>query len=79
MVLPSEGIQATPTALFNFGATPFPTLAAPTSLPTTPGTTHRDANAYSNRTYGNKYTDPDEYKSTRYRGERRFRSDRYGQ
>lgn len=37
MVLPSEGIQATPTALFNFGASPFPTLVAPTSLPTTPG------------------------------------------
>jgi hypothetical protein len=37
IIYPAEGIQATPTALFNFGASPFPTLAAPTSLPTTPG------------------------------------------
>jgi hypothetical protein len=37
MIYPTGGTQATPTALFNFGASPFPTLAAPTSLPTTPG------------------------------------------
>jgi len=36
IVYPSEGIQATPTALFNFGASPFPTLAVPTSFPTIP-------------------------------------------
>ncbi len=36
IILPSIATQATPTALFNFGASPFPTLAAPTSLPTTP-------------------------------------------
>jgi lamin tail-like protein len=36
MVYPSAGIQATPTALFDFGSSPFPTLVAPTALPTTP-------------------------------------------
>lgn len=34
--LTSTGTQATPTALFGFGSTPFPTLVAPTALPTTP-------------------------------------------
>jgi len=36
-VLPSAGIGPTPTALFNFGSmtfTPFPTLSAPSALPT---------------------------------------------
>ncbi len=37
VVYPSAAIQATPTALFNFGSTPFPTLVAPTPLPTTLG------------------------------------------
>lgn len=37
-VLPTAaGTQPTPTALFGFGSTPFPTLAAPSALPTTPG------------------------------------------
>lgn len=36
-ILPtSNGIQATPTPLFNFGSTVFPTLIAPSPLPTTP-------------------------------------------
>lgn len=36
IIYPTLGTQATPTALFNFGATPFPTLVAPSPLPTTP-------------------------------------------
>jgi hypothetical protein len=37
-ILPTAaGTQPTPTALFNFGLTPFPTLGAPSALPTTPG------------------------------------------
>ncbi len=36
VLYPTQGTQATPTALFNFGSTPFPTLVAPTALPTTP-------------------------------------------
>lgn len=36
-ILPtSDGMQATPTPLFNFGSTVFPTLLAPSPLPTTP-------------------------------------------